>query len=65
MTRLISRTQRRDLGVMVTTGYISEPAYREAIDGKHKILILTATDIARFSGIGGSRQAGCPHGSIP
>lgn len=70
MTRLISRTERRNLGVMVTTGYISEPAYREAIDGKHKILILTATDIARIlrdSGHGkrGARLARFIGGEIP
>lgn len=60
MTRLISRTERRNLGVMVTTGYISEPAYREAIDGKHKILILTATDIARILRDSGITASGVP-----
>lgn len=45
---------------MVTTGYISEPAYREAIDGKHKILILTATDIARILRDRGITASGVP-----
>ena len=31
---------------MVTTGFISEQAYKEVVEDGHPILMLTATDIA-------------------
>lgn len=48
MDRLIARSRNRQLGVMVTTSFITEPAYKEAIQYRHRILMLTATDIARI-----------------
>ena len=46
MSRLISRIRYRQFGVMVTTGFISEQAYKEVVEDGHPILMLTATDIA-------------------
>ena len=47
MSRLISRIKYRQFGVMVTTGYVHDQAYKEVIEDGHPILIITAADIAR------------------
>jgi hypothetical protein len=46
MSRLISRLQHRQFGVMVTTSYVHEQAYREVTDDGHPILIMAARDIS-------------------
>lgn len=48
MSRLISRIRYRQFGIMVTTSYINQQAYREIIEDGHPILVVTATDIARI-----------------
>lgn len=46
MSRLISRIRYRQFGIMVTTSYVADQAYREVIEDGHPILIVTASDIA-------------------
>ena len=47
MSRLISRIRYRQFGVMLTTSYVDNQAYREVVEDGHPILIVTATDIAQ------------------
>ena len=46
MSRLISRIRYRQFGIMVTTSYVNQQAYKEVIEDGHPIMIITATDIA-------------------
>ena len=46
MSRLISRIKYRQFGVLVTTSYVNEQAYKEVVEDEHPILIISATDIA-------------------
>lgn len=46
MSRLISRIRYRQFGLMVTTSYVNDQAYKEVVEDGHPILIITATDIA-------------------
>ncbi|MEQ4488275.1 MAG: restriction endonuclease [Dehalococcoides mccartyi] len=45
-SRLISRIKHRQFGILVTTSYLNSQAYREIVEDKHPILIITAKDIA-------------------
>lgn len=47
MSRLISRIRYRQFGVMLTTSYVDNQAYKEVIEDGHPILIISATDIAQ------------------
>lgn len=47
MSRLISRIRYRQFGVMITTSYVDNQAYKEVIEDGHPILIVTASDIAQ------------------
>ncbi|MDO4466884.1 MAG: restriction endonuclease [Bacillota bacterium] len=46
MSRLISRIRYRQFGVLITTSYVHDQAYREVKEDGHPILIVTASDIA-------------------
>ena len=46
MSRLISRIKYRQFGVLITTSYVNEQAYKEIVEDDHPILIISATDIA-------------------
>ncbi|MCR4815316.1 MAG: restriction endonuclease [Lachnospiraceae bacterium] len=46
MSRLISRIRYRQFGIMVTTSYVHDQAYKEVVEDEHPILIVTASDIA-------------------
>ena len=46
MSRLISRIRYRQFGIMVTTSYIHEQAYKEVVEDDHPILIIAGKDIA-------------------
>lgn len=46
MSRLISRIRQRQFGVLITTSYVEQQAYREVIEDGHPIFIVTASDIA-------------------
>ena len=47
-SRLISRLRYRQFGVIVTTSYLSEQAYKEIIEDNHPILVISAIDIANI-----------------
>jgi hypothetical protein len=46
-SRLISRLRRHHFGVMVTTSYIADQAYKEIRDDEHPLVLMTGSDIAR------------------
>lgn len=46
VARLISRIRHRQFGVLVTTSYVAEQAYREIKDDGHPVAILAGHDIA-------------------
>lgn len=46
MSRLISRLRYRQFGILITTSYVHEQAYKEVAEDGHPILIVTASDIA-------------------
>ena len=43
--RLISGIRYRQFGVLITTSYVDDQAYKEVIDDGHPILIVSAADI--------------------
>lgn len=45
VSRLISRIKHREFGVMVTTSYIHEQAYREIREDGHPIIVFAGADI--------------------
>jgi hypothetical protein len=45
MARLISRLKHREFGVMVTTSYVHEQAYREVREDGHPVIVFAASDI--------------------
>ena len=46
VARLISRLRHRQFGVLVTTSYVNEQAYREIKEDQHPIMVIAAIDIA-------------------
>lgn len=48
VSRLTSRIKHREFGVLVTTSFISQQAYKEIIDDGHPLLIVSASDIAKI-----------------
>lgn len=56
VSRLISRIKHREFGVLVTTSYVHQQAYKEVVDDGHPVIFVTANDIVRLL-----RQAG--HGT--
>jgi hypothetical protein len=47
-SRLISRLRPRQFGVLVTTSFVSEQAYRELRDDNHPVVILAGGDIVEI-----------------
>ena len=47
-SRLISRLRHRQFGIIVTTSYVNEQAYKEIIEDDHPVLIFSAIDIANI-----------------
>lgn len=45
IARLISRIKHREFGVLVTTSYVHEQAYREVRDDGHNVVIISGTDL--------------------
>jgi hypothetical protein len=45
MSRLISRIKHREFGVMVTTSYVHDQAYREIREDGHPIIVFAGADI--------------------
>ncbi|MGO4552281.1 restriction endonuclease [Lysobacter sp. 2RAF19] len=55
MARLISRLRHRQFGVLVTTSYVDEQAYKEIKEDEHPIVVISGADIAsllRSKGLG-------------
>jgi hypothetical protein len=53
MSRLISRIKHREFGVMVTTSYVHEQAYREIREDGHPIVVFSGADIVNvLRGVG-------------
>ena len=44
-SRLISRLRHRQFGILVTTSYLSEQAYREIKEDQHPIIVIAGVDI--------------------
>jgi hypothetical protein len=45
MSGLISRIKHREFGVMVTTSYVHDQAYREIREDGHPIIVFSGADI--------------------
>jgi hypothetical protein len=48
LARLISRLRHRQFGILVTTSFLSEQAYKELRDDQHPVMVVAAADIARI-----------------
>ena len=48
LSRLISRLKHRQFGILVTTSYVSDQAYKEIIFDGHPIIVISAIDIAEI-----------------
>lgn len=46
--RLISRIKDRQFGIMITTSYVADQAYKEVIDDGHPIVFINGRDIIEF-----------------
>jgi hypothetical protein len=58
-SRLVSRLRYRQFGILVTTSYVSQQAYKEIKEDRHPVIIICAADIANIltrAGLG-SKQA--------
>ena len=44
-SRLISRIRHRQFGILVTTSYVGQQAYKEIAEDGHPIIIISAIDI--------------------
>ena len=47
-SRLISRIKNRQFGIMITTSYIDNTAYKELLADDHPIVLITGKDIIEF-----------------
>ena len=47
-SRLISRLKYRQFGVLVTTSYVHLQAYKEIIEDRHPVIILSSQDIVKI-----------------
>lgn len=48
VSRLISRLRHRQFGILVTTSYLAEQAYKEIRDDEHPIIVASGVDIVRI-----------------
>jgi hypothetical protein len=48
LSRLISRLRHRQVGVLVTTSYVAQQAYKEIKEDGHPIMIVCGVDIVRI-----------------
>jgi len=48
VSRLISRLRHRQFGVLVTTSYLADQAYKEIKEDAHPIIVISGADIARI-----------------
>jgi len=47
LSRLLSRLQHRQFGILVTTSYLASQAYTELKEDKHPVVIISGADIVR------------------
>jgi hypothetical protein len=48
MSRLISRLRHRQFGILVTTSYVDNQAYREIKEDQHPIIVIAASDVVEL-----------------
>jgi hypothetical protein len=48
VSRLISRLKHRQIGILVTTSYLGEQAYREILEDRHPVMVVSAGDISEI-----------------
>lgn len=48
VSRLISRLRHRQFGILVTTSYLHEQAYKEIKEDRHPIIVVSAVDIVEL-----------------
>jgi Restriction endonuclease len=46
LARLISRLRHRQFGLLVTTSFLAEQAYKELRDDQHPVMVIAAVNIA-------------------
>lgn len=61
VSRLISRLRHRQFGILLTTSYLHEQAYKEIVQDGHPVVVIAASDIAeklknKFGSIAHVRQ---------
>jgi hypothetical protein len=49
-SRLISRLRHRQFGILITTSYLGDQAYKEIIEDGHPVIIVCARDIVEILG---------------
>jgi len=47
VSRLISRLRHRQFGIIVTTSYLHDQAYKEIVQDGHPVVVIAASDIAK------------------
>jgi hypothetical protein len=57
LSRLISRLKQRQFGIMVTTSYLNEQAYKELKEDGHPVIIIAAKDIIDIFAKAGLNEA--------
>jgi hypothetical protein len=48
LSRLISRLRHRQFGVLVTTSYLAQQAYKELREDGHPVIVIAGVDVARI-----------------
>jgi hypothetical protein len=48
MSRLISRLRHREFGILITTSYLDNQAYREIREDSHPIIVVSGSDIVEL-----------------
>jgi len=48
LSRLISRIRPRQFGVLVTTSYVADQAYKELRDDEHPVVVLAGRDLVQI-----------------
>lgn len=48
LSRLLSRLRHRQFGILVTTSYLSDQAYKELVSDQHPVIVISARDIAEI-----------------
>ncbi len=48
LSRLISRLRHRQFGVLVTTSFVADQAYKEIKEDEHPIIVICASDIVNL-----------------